>query len=1392
MKTVYLLLFSALATVAFAQNSYLEYVPSEYLYQNEFNTGKNFSFETVSGYHDHGYMIFERSGNLISTYNLVSDLDMNKDFEAEVRVKILEAAQPTDAVGFIIGEFKNWDTHRFNIDSQGKHNIKTNVNDKFEDLFELRNAASFVKGEFNVYTIRKVGNNVSIYVNGYIQAEHKIKNWYGNELRLRVSGGVKQQVDYIYVAYIKKGDRPFKDFKNAANFNDRPIRQPNQIYNAYSPIETVYQTNMTDASQWSTSANVYLDRGELIMKVNNSSYQYRKGQELPLDEFQVEMDIRSVQFEKEQNYGLLLFTEFDDWDNYEAYYFLVWPDVRNQANFQVSQRKEVAGKVTTNSLGFENLTAILPDRAFNKFTVRRNADTVTFFLNEAPAISFLEEKKFHSLGIRAEATNSTVAFDNLKISKIEPRSSSTKAIASTNSTDNYQYHTGPLKNPFPFPLIVTDNAEFQRAKEAYIKQNYDLSLRLMKELAQYYPESGEVYLYLGLNELQFRNYDVGYKYIKTASILNPSDIATQVNMVIFSALTQKSTEAYKYASTLAKMVNKEWHENNVNYLQGFANSFANYAPQGSALLKQVNTYYQQEYQKASHKYYSVVEDEVFYQVDQSPLKYAAQIIPRMNTATRLIKEEGIPYSIQHAMLLRVHDILARERDNPKNNKDWQDWFDRRAFDITKAIWNTFESGEIENDYQTIKFSELKYNSMLNSGDLENALALNGIRIETVKNSPFLTYSWHYLLAQRMTVLAALDRREEARELEKIVLQGLAQYKNPEYQIIANTAMGHANRFFDMEKSLKYSLEAEKVIETTGFEENKTATYNRISIAYFDLKQNNKGIEYAIKAAEAIDDPLKKAPNYTSLAVAYMRAGDLAKSVETYRVAEDLYIEAIKIKSEYQANRAYQLLYQNNFSLALSLVETGKTTEAFEAIERANNLRFAQKIQGESSERSITVNEIQQLLKPDQAILYYASDPFAQTTFINFVITKNEIKTHTMLELEELLDVRNKYADSLAIIEKNFALNEMRQANFITNADLMQGGDFNLLTEHLRKSFKGNDYKAIAEVGGSYYDLFVKPFENEIKSKKDLIIVPSATLGFIPFEGLLTSEAKLLVELYDISYVQSPTIWRTLQKRNYGTRPKTILAMGGANYGEPNIKANIIRSYADVDRIKYEVFDGISDSVKTFRQQWADLGHLRHVYLQGTKNEVEAIKQLVPTTDLLIGDDMSESRIKTMSANGSLDDYQVLHFATHGWVENFVPSLSGLTMSIFPDERNGEDGHIYLHEASQLKLKADMVMLSACQTGLGKAEVGQGVAGLNQAFLSAGANSTVVSLWSVNDYATSLLASEMYRLRFKEGMTFNKALNQVKRNFIQGVYNQPNFKLDKPEYWAPFVYYGKTE
>jgi CHAT domain-containing protein len=278
------------------------------------------------------------------------------------------------------------------------------------------------------------------------------------------------------------------------------------------------------------------------------------------------------------------------------------------------------------------------------------------------------------------------------------------------------------------------------------------------------------------------------------------------------------------------------------------------------------------------------------------------------------------------------------------------------------------------------------------------------------------------------------------------------------------------------------------------------------------------------------------------------------------------------------------------------------------------------------------------------------------------------------------------------------------------------------------------------------------------------------------------DGRYLIEKYNIKYTQSLTVMEIIEKRNYSNTRKSMIAFGGSIYDEITYKKDMVETEQELANLKKEISLAANRGQST-RDAYLSLGFGKWINLPGTLAEVNAIKTIVSDADLYTGKDADESVIKSLSVKGDLKNYKVLHFATHGLVVPEMPELSALVLSQYQDEKNGEDGYLRMQEIAALDINADFVNLSACETGLGKIYDGEGVVGLIQSFLLAGANGLSVSLWQVDDKSTMEFMVGVYKKVNKNKMSYDKAIAEMKREFIRGKYSSPF-------YWAPFVYYGK--
>jgi CHAT domain-containing protein len=166
-------------------------------------------------------------------------------------------------------------------------------------------------------------------------------------------------------------------------------------------------------------------------------------------------------------------------------------------------------------------------------------------------------------------------------------------------------------------------------------------------------------------------------------------------------------------------------------------------------------------------------------------------------------------------------------------------------------------------------------------------------------------------------------------------------------------------------------------------------------------------------------------------------------------------------------------------------------------------------------------------------------------------------------------------------------------------------------------------------------------------------------------------------------------------------------------------------------------------------------------------------------DLRLDLDANENEVKTRD----LQSYRVLHVATHGVLDAMRPQFSGLVLSLVGNQPE-DDGFLRTSEVFNLKLGAPLVMLSACESGLGKVKRGEGVIGLSRAFMYAGASTVGVTLWSVADKPTAELMTDFYQRLLGPTPSPSGAMREAQLGMISGK------KYSAPFYWAPFVLVGE--
>jgi CHAT domain-containing protein len=184
----------------------------------------------------------------------------------------------------------------------------------------------------------------------------------------------------------------------------------------------------------------------------------------------------------------------------------------------------------------------------------------------------------------------------------------------------------------------------------------------------------------------------------------------------------------------------------------------------------------------------------------------------------------------------------------------------------------------------------------------------------------------------------------------------------------------------------------------------------------------------------------------------------------------------------------------------------------------------------------------------------------------------------------------------------------------------------------------------------------------------------------------------------------------------------------------------------------------------------------------SRQEAEQILALVPTTERMQAFDFAANR--AIATNPELQNYRIVHLATHGILNSTQPELSGVVLSLVDEKGTLQNGFLQLRDIFNLNLPAELVVLSACETGLGKEVRGEGLVGLTRGFMYAGSPRVVVSLWSVSDRATSELMVKFYKKMLQDGLKPAAALRAAQIE----MWEQKQWQA--PYYWAAFTLQGE--
>lgn len=300
------------------------------------------------------------------------------------------------------------------------------------------------------------------------------------------------------------------------------------------------------------------------------------------------------------------------------------------------------------------------------------------------------------------------------------------------------------------------------------------------------------------------------------------------------------------------------------------------------------------------------------------------------------------------------------------------------------------------------------------------------------------------------------------------------------------------------------------------------------------------------------------------------------------------------------------------------------------------------------------------------------------------------------------------------------------------------------------------------------EMLLGPVANRLGSKKRLLVVAGGALQVIPFASLsipssrsgltASSRVPLIIDHEIVSLPSASTLALLRQAtRTRKSPPKTLAIFADGVFSQ------------DDPRLQFAAKAKGLEKNYSFQR------------LDATREEADAIASLVPSDSkqVFVGFDASRER----ALNADLKQYRILHFATHGILNTDHPELSGIVLSMYNQNGESENGILRLNEIYNLDLPVELVVLSGCQTALGKEVSGEGLTNITRGFMYAGASRIVASLWSVDDRVTARLMAIFYRKMLSEHLRPAAALRAAQIE----LFRQSDWKA--PYFWASFVFQG---
>jgi CHAT domain-containing protein/Flp pilus assembly protein TadD len=609
---------------------------------------------------------------------------------------------------------------------------------------------------------------------------------------------------------------------------------------------------------------------------------------------------------------------------------------------------------------------------------------------------------------------------------------------------------------------------------------------------------------------------------------------------------------------------------------------------------------------------------------------------------------------------------------------------------------------------------------------------------------------------------------------------------------------------DYAKAVQYLNEGLKIAQEINDRVVLTEVYILLGITHREMDDTDRSIadfEEALTIANELGVPRTIWNSEWGLALSYDKKGDYDQALGHYRRALET-VESIRGKLVTQEQKVGFLgetidIYEGFIDLLFRLRQKDPSgayvAESFHLAERAKSRAFlellaeanvnlasgiSQELEAEEKNLQVQLTGLQEKLrdpelKTEEKEALYKEIQTAESRYNDFVVelrrkTPGYASTaypepFTLAVAQDRLLDKDAYLLEFFAGKENVYLWVVSKDKVLSVRSFPSGHDVFKKIQEYQTQIAQRKLNLDVRLGKEIYDLLLKDALSPVAANSHLLIIPDGLLLRFPFEALVKETPgggpSYLLEDYVISYAPSASVLGELMERKprRSDWPFELLALGNPVY-ETADKTGA----ADVEYLR------------------AGSGLLPLPYAEEEVSSISRIyEQAGGKTESYVKDKALEEVLKSKDPG----QYKNLHFATHGFIDDRVPALSGLLLA--PSQKpDGDDGFLRLNEIFHLNLSARLVTLSACETALGKEVRGEGMIGLTRAFFYAGAQSVLASLWMVGDQSTALLMQGFYS-EYAKGAGPSVAMRRAKLGLLKG--DDPTYR--HPFFWAPFVVAG---